>query len=82
VKGLTARLYQHERAARLRKWQSPATARCAVVNVSCSLRLLATGSSVRMKNVRSEMALKVLAYNVKRMVALLSARGLKLAMQG
>jgi len=35
-----------------------------------------------MKNVRSEMALKVLAYNVKRMVALLSARGLKLAMQG
>jgi transposase len=36
----------------------------------------------RLKNVRSEMALHVLAYNIKRMVALLGVRGLMRAMQG
>ena len=34
----------------------------------------------RLKNVRSEMALNVLAYNIKRMVALLGVRGLMRAM--
>jgi len=36
----------------------------------------------RLKNVRSEMALNVLAYNIKRMVALLGVGGLMRAMQG
>ncbi|OYU19641.1 MAG: hypothetical protein CFE34_04065 [Rhodobacteraceae bacterium PARR1] len=36
----------------------------------------------KLKNVRSEMALNVLAYNIKRMVALLGVRGLMRAMQG
>lgn len=36
----------------------------------------------RLKNVRSEIALNVLAYNIKRMVALLGATGLMRAMQG
>ena len=36
----------------------------------------------RLKNVRSEMALNVLAYNIKRMVALVGIRGLMRAMQG
>ena len=36
----------------------------------------------RLKNVRSEMALNVLAYNIKRMVALLGVRGLMCAMRG
>ncbi len=35
----------------------------------------------RLKNVRSEMALNVLAYNIKLMVALLDVRGLMRAMQ-
>lgn len=35
----------------------------------------------RLKNVRSEMALNVLAYNIKRMVALLGVRGLMCAMR-
>ena len=36
----------------------------------------------RLKNVRSEMALNVLAYNIKRMLALLGVRGLMCAMRG
>lgn len=36
----------------------------------------------RLKNVRSEMALNVLAYNMKRMAALIGVRGLMRAMQG
>ena len=36
----------------------------------------------RLKNVRSEMALNVLAYNIKRMVALLGVKALMRAMQG
>lgn len=36
----------------------------------------------RLKNVRSEMALNVLAYNIKRMAALIGVRGLMRAMQG
>ena len=36
----------------------------------------------RLKNVRSEMALNVLAYNIKRMVALIGVRGLMQAMRG
>ena len=36
----------------------------------------------RLKNVRSEMALNVLAYNIKRMVALIGVSGLMRAMQG
>jgi hypothetical protein len=36
----------------------------------------------RMKDVRSEMALNVLVYNIKRMVALLGVRRLLTAMQG
>jgi hypothetical protein len=36
----------------------------------------------RLKNVRSEMALNVLAYNIKRMIALLGVRGLMTAMHG
>jgi hypothetical protein len=36
----------------------------------------------RLRNVRSEMALNVLAYNIKRMVALVGIRGLMRAMQG
>jgi len=36
----------------------------------------------RLKNVRSEMALNVLAYNIKRMIALLGVRGLMCAMRG
>lgn len=35
----------------------------------------------RLKNVRSEMALDLLAYNIKRMAALLGVRGLMRAMQ-
>ena len=35
-----------------------------------------------LRNVRSEMALNVLAYNIKRMVALLGVGGLMRAMQG
>ena len=35
----------------------------------------------RLKNVRSEMALNVLAYSIKRMVALLGVSGLMRAMQ-
>jgi hypothetical protein len=36
----------------------------------------------RLKNLRSEMALNVLAYNIKRMVALIGVVGLMQAMQG
>lgn len=36
----------------------------------------------RLRNVRSEMALNVLAYNIKRMLALLGVGGLMRAMQG
>jgi hypothetical protein len=36
----------------------------------------------RLKNVRSEMALNVLACNIKRMVALLGVKGLMRALQG
>ncbi len=36
----------------------------------------------RLKNVKTEMALNVLAYNIKRMVALLGTRGLMAAMAG
>lgn len=36
----------------------------------------------RLKNVRSELALNVLAYNIKRMVELIGVRGLMRAMQG
>ena len=35
----------------------------------------------RLKNVRSEMALNVLAYNIKRMIALLGVKALMRAMQ-
>lgn len=35
----------------------------------------------RLKNVRSEMALNILAYNIKRMIALLGVRGLMRVMQ-
>lgn len=35
----------------------------------------------RLKNVRSEMALNILAYNIKRMVTLLGIRGLIKAMK-
>lgn len=36
----------------------------------------------RLTNVRSEMALNMLAYNINRMVALLGVRGLMCAMRG
>ena len=36
----------------------------------------------RVKNVRSEMALNVLAYNIKRMLALPGVKGLMRAVQG
>jgi hypothetical protein len=36
----------------------------------------------RLKNVRSAMALNVLAHNIKRMVALIGVSGLMRAMQG
>jgi len=36
----------------------------------------------RLRNVRTEMALNVLAYNIKRMVALIGIRGLMAAVKG
>lgn len=36
----------------------------------------------RLKNVRTEMALNVLAYNIKRMVALVGTKGLMVAIPG
>ena len=59
--------------------------RCTVEHPFSTIKAWMGGThflTCRLKNVRSEIALNVLAYNIKQMVALLGVKGLMRALQG